>query len=1239
MDVFIAGIPSHVTQVELESTLQPSLSLLGITQFKITIIPNRKGGNKSGVLTLPFKSAAEKFLERHGKRPGQHVRNIQYPIRVGLQILAFSRSRNSSDPFVVRRLQQDTQNKPPRKDPKKASVVGVDCGYWDYDAVGRLVFCRAYQRVVKGSMTIGRKALSISLCESPEQQDLSVMKVDYPAIHSLRKSPLRRSSILITLRQAPRFYKVVVEKATPDLSRSIQELTLATAIGHAEPKVTTSRELGLDQDHELVVEGCFVYHIGLRDAEDYKEIKRQVQGQRGAPRFLNSSVAPKFKDINFNSDMTRLLAQLSKGVDMPFSLKFHLQRLARNGILSPKKALALYVPLLKLLQEFKEMNLVEGLQHLYRSLPDPEAEYDGSDYMVPAMVETIRAKAQSFNYRTSIYHIAKQHDHVALVYKAYVSPVSIWLQGPELEVKNRVLRKYPQNVDHFLRVTFCDEDGEQVSYESKVDRVAVFRMRFKNILDKGLPIAGQSFMFLGFSHSSLRLQTCWFMSAFVHDGSLLFSKRLIEGLGDFEHITCPAKCAARIGQAFSDASDTINVERAEISEINDISRNGRCFTDGVGTISKPLLKRVWKRFFKSRKAYAKILQIRCKGLKGLLVLDPSLEGEVLKYRPSMNKFESPNHWDLEITGASYHPLPMYLNRQFINIMECLGTDTEVFIALQERVLSGIEEMTKSADGAAAYLESNKFGMAIGLPGFIRDLARMGLDYMDDSFLKSTVEIATRVQLRELKHKARIPVENAHTLYGIVDETGHLQPNEVHVLVDDRESAQSLHRTGPVLITRAPALHPGDFQMVNAVAIPPGSPNNQLHNCVIFSQHGIRDIPSMLSGGDLDGDIFNVIFDARLFPKKTCEPADYTAVKPADLNRRVEITDMSDFFLDFMEQDKLGYICNSHMVIADQKPEGVFSEPCLKLAQMASTAVDFSKTGVSINMADFPNDFDRRMRPDFMATAPHLVLNTRNLTIDEDDTEMLHHDVFDEVDDVLNTRTSGYRYYESPKILGRLYRNIDETKFLKALNVFDVTSDGVAADASIGIEGVIWSLWTHMTTLASTQIMCDWDTASNQAFARNVMSEYNDGLADIMYQYSPHQRNPVSELEVFCGTILGREGSMPSKRTRERNIDMKDNFERWVRETREWIRVGDYDEEPESYDETLGEDERDEPLERSIACLSVAVHESGKPYSRDIGHLRSFVYVAASACLKELEKYEQLARKAGRQKGVALGPLN
>lgn len=154
-------------------------------------------------------------------------------------------------------------------------------------------------------------------------------------------------------------------------------------------------------------------------------------------------------------------------------------------------------------------------------------------------------------------------------------------------------------------------------------------------------------------------------------------------------------------------------------------------------------------------------------------------------------------------------------------------------------------------------------------------------------------------------------------------------------------------TGNVVITRSPALHPGDVQCVSAVDVPLESPLRALHNMVVFSSHGQRDLPSQLSGGDLDGDLYNVIYDEALYPKRLAQAADYPTPTPIDIGRPVERSDMTDFFVRFMENDNLGLIAILHQIMADRSNAGTFDPVCVALAELHSTAVDFSKTGIPV----------------------------------------------------------------------------------------------------------------------------------------------------------------------------------------------------------------------------------------------------------------------------------------------------
>ena len=272
-------------------------------------------------------------------------------------------------------------------------------------------------------------------------------------------------------------------------------------------------------------------------------------------------------------------------------------------------------------------------------------------------------------------------------------------------------------------------------------------------------------------------------------------------------------------------------------------------------------------------------------------------------------------------------------------------------------------VTGEVGNTAAFLDHQGIGAAVKLGGFLRHLARLDFDYKEDHFLRSAVEAVVLQELRLLKYKARIPVPMGITLFGVMDETGFLQEGEVYVTYTP---ARGRHGTPPgegwVLVTRSPALHPGDIQQARNRIPPPGHPLQAQRNCISFSQWGDRDLPSQLSGGDLDGDLFNVIWDPEVVnATQPSTPADYPRVDPLVIYEEITSKHMADFFIDFMKNDNLGLIANRHLILADQRESGTHDPDCLKLAELHSSAVDFSKTGRPVELIKLPKA--EKARPD------------------------------------------------------------------------------------------------------------------------------------------------------------------------------------------------------------------------------------------------------------------------------------
>ncbi|EEY19583.1 RNA-dependent RNA polymerase [Verticillium alfalfae VaMs.102] len=139
---------------------------------------------------------------------------------------------------------------------------------------------------------------------------------------------------------------------------------------------------------------------------------------------------------------------------------------------------------------------------------------------------------------------------------------------------------------------------------------------------------------------------------------------------------------------------------------------------------------------------------------------------------------------------------MVLNRQMIKILEDMGVRDEWFFSQQKRELERRHAVTAGAWNTGAFCSSKASA---------RHLTSR------HSSRRSTM----LKELRLLKFKARIPMPQGVTLFGIMDESGFLSEGEVSVCYDSCYNGSlpidSTLNDGNIPVIRSPALYPGDIQ--------------------------------------------------------------------------------------------------------------------------------------------------------------------------------------------------------------------------------------------------------------------------------------------------------------------------------------------------------------------------------------------------------------------------------------------
>jgi hypothetical protein len=289
----------------------------------------------------------------------------------------------------------------------------------------------------------------------------------------------------------------------------------------------------------------------------------------------------------------------------------------------------------------------------------------------------------------------------------------------------------------------------------------------------------------------------------------------------------------------------MELRKDQVKTIDDIEVDRYTFTDGIGNISRDLAFEVSRRM--SLRTVPSAFQFRLGGAKGLLMVSNKLKGRILQLRPSQKKFTS-EYLTLEVVRTS-SAISAYLNRQSITLLSALGVKDTVFTQILGDTIGDLNQMFAHPDQALKVLENSSD--SFGIRTFMADIISAGYMERQDPFIKNLINVFRLRMLKNLKEKAKLPVKKGAFLFGAIDETGVLKEGEIFCQVSSGMN-QKYRRVirGECVVYRNPCFHPGDIRVVTAVDCPS---LHHLRDLVVFPSVGEQDIPSMCSGGDLDGD--------------------------------------------------------------------------------------------------------------------------------------------------------------------------------------------------------------------------------------------------------------------------------------------------------------------------------------------------------------------------------------------------
>ena len=507
-------------------------------------------------------------------------------------------------------------------------------------------------------------------------------------------------------------------------------------------------------------------------------------------------------------------------------------------------------------------------------------------------------------------------------------PITVW--NKKLNTDQFFVVNFVSNLDIRAKSAMLDEDF------------------IEKVLRGGVKANGSIFNFLGCSNSQVQNRSFYFMQ-----GSLCQCEQVLNQLINLQKLNLKGvqKRTKYVGLLFTGCQQIVNLpEKVRINTVEDIERNGYNFTDGCGFISYALAEWVWRNnaeIYKKWSYVPSVWQIRYYGdgklCKGVLVVDNREKTEhSITFRHSMVKV-AVNDFGLQkankclrlklgIVSTNHQAKIGKLNKQVIALLSA-NIPKEKLQSIQDFFLQQTENAR--TDSVAAL---HCYSLKLNLPMFGKLLRQHKASTIPSEF------VSLPFQVENLdSEKLKIPIAGSRLLIGASF------PEIFHGRRLRESECVVLSELGPVLgtvaVCRSPSYSLGDIRVLTAVKPPENSPICDLKNVIFFSTEGSRPDPDKMSGGDLDGDLYLVIWDQRILEHSEIlskVPAESYEVPNHGFTPLGNKTSKSDKrawirYVAQWENSMLAQIDSTFFQLAAQR--GINSHDCKDLSALFSRAVD------------------------------------------------------------------------------------------------------------------------------------------------------------------------------------------------------------------------------------------------------------------------------------------------------------
>ncbi|KAK0648560.1 RNA dependent RNA polymerase-domain-containing protein [Cercophora newfieldiana] len=341
------------------------------------------------------------------------------------------------------------------------------------------------------------------------------------------------------------------------------------------------------------------------------------------------------------------------------------------------------------------------------------------------------------------------------------------------------------SLSSFISISFADfrslrhANGEAIGTQPATTRECTDYV--VKLLRSGITLQGVRYNFYGHSNSQLKSQSCFL---FADTQEAIRDK--VEALGDFSKMKTVQKKAKRIGLLFTSAEVAKTVDPKWCEDIPDVESAGYVFTDGCGLIAPKLARELAEEaeiIFRNQRYCPSVLQIRYRGYKGVVTLDPRMKpgGPLLRMRKSMKKFSGGNDHSFSVIDSSKPYVFGHLNDEVILLLHSLGISRDVLLQKQREHFEFLADAPNSPQKAFRFLAYvNRFELA-------EKVVLESLDAVRDTVQGLVRDEHNKFINKRSEQRCRILIPQSRFLFGVCDAWDVLKEGECQVRITQDQS--------------------------------------------------------------------------------------------------------------------------------------------------------------------------------------------------------------------------------------------------------------------------------------------------------------------------------------------------------------------------------------------------------------------------------------------------------------------